>query len=63
MVTTMNRLQKVILYSVLVVGVLLSAGITATVGWRPFIGPRAPSFGVFLRLGLARAKGERRLRG
>ena len=37
----MKRLQKVILYSVLVIGVLLSAGITATVGWRPFIGPKA----------------------
>lgn len=37
----MKRWQKAILSTVLVIGVLLVAGITATIGWRPFIGPEA----------------------
>jgi mono/diheme cytochrome c family protein len=37
----MKRWQKVLVSVVLVLGALLSAGITATIGWRPFVGPRA----------------------
>ena len=37
----MKRWQKNLLSTVLVVGVLLAAGISATIGWRPFIGPEA----------------------
>lgn len=35
-----QRWQKVVLYTVLVLGVVVLAGITATIGWRPFIGPK-----------------------
>ena len=37
----MKRWQKAILYTVMFAGALLMAAITATVGWRPFIGPKA----------------------
>ena len=37
----MKRWQKAILYTIIVIGVLLVGAITATVGWRPFIGPKA----------------------
>lgn len=37
----MKRWQKILLSLVLVLGVLLSAGITATIGWTPFFGPKA----------------------
>ena len=37
----MKRWQKAILSTVLVAGAVLGAGITATIGWRPFIGPKA----------------------
>lgn len=37
----MKRWQKAILYTILLTAVLLGAAITATVGWRPFIGPEA----------------------
>jgi mono/diheme cytochrome c family protein len=37
----MKRWQKTLVSTVLVLGVVLSAGITATVGWRPIVGPRA----------------------
>ncbi len=37
----MNRWQKVILYTIVVLAGLLAAAITATVGWRPFLGPKA----------------------
>ena len=36
----MKRWQKAVLYSVMIVGALLVAAITATIGWRPFIGPK-----------------------
>jgi mono/diheme cytochrome c family protein len=36
----MNRWQKALVYTVLVLGILMTAGITATIGWRPLIGPR-----------------------
>jgi mono/diheme cytochrome c family protein len=36
-----KRWQKVALGFVLIIGALLFVGITATIGWRPFIGPRA----------------------
>ena len=36
-----KRWQKAILYTILVLGVAVLAGITATVGWRPFIGPKS----------------------
>ena len=37
----MQRWQKVVLYSSLLIVGLLAVAITATVGWRPFIGPKA----------------------
>lgn len=37
----MKRWQKVILYTIVLIVGLLAAAITATVGWRPFIGPKA----------------------
>jgi mono/diheme cytochrome c family protein len=40
-VCSMKRWQKAIFSIVLVLCVLLSAGITATVGWTPFFGPKA----------------------
>jgi mono/diheme cytochrome c family protein len=36
----MKGWQKAVVSTVLVLGVLVSAGITATVGWRPIVGPR-----------------------
>jgi mono/diheme cytochrome c family protein len=36
-----KRWQKTVLYTVLALGVIVLAGITATVGWRPFLGPEA----------------------
>jgi hypothetical protein len=36
----MNRLRKILGLSFAVLLVVLAAGITFTVGWRPFIGPR-----------------------
>jgi mono/diheme cytochrome c family protein len=35
-----KRWQKAILYTGLVLAVIVLAGITATIGWRPFIGPK-----------------------
>jgi len=35
------RVKRIAGTSVLIVGLLLIVGITATIGWRPFIGPRA----------------------
>ena len=35
-----KRWPKAILYTVLILGVVVLAGITATIGWRPFIGPK-----------------------
>lgn len=37
----MKRWQKVFVSTVLVLAVLVMAGITGTIGWRPIIGPRA----------------------
>jgi mono/diheme cytochrome c family protein len=37
----MKRGQKAVVSIVLVLGVLLSTAITATIGWRPILGPRA----------------------
>lgn len=37
----MKRWQKAILSTFLVLGALLSAGITSTIGWRPIVGPNA----------------------
>jgi len=37
----MRRWQKAVAATALVIGVLLSAGITATIGWSPFFGPKA----------------------
>ena len=37
----MKRWQKTLVYAVLAIGVLLTAGISATIGWRPILGPRA----------------------
>jgi mono/diheme cytochrome c family protein len=37
----MIRWQKAVLSLLFVLGVLLSAGITATIGWRPLVGPSA----------------------
>ena len=37
----MKRWQKVVLYTIVLIVGLLAAAITATVGWRPFIGPKA----------------------
>jgi hypothetical protein len=36
----MKHWQKVFLSTLFVLGVLLSVGITATIAWRPFIGPK-----------------------
>jgi len=36
-----KRWQKALVYSVVILGVVLAVGITATIGWRPIIGPRA----------------------
>jgi mono/diheme cytochrome c family protein len=36
----MKRWQKAVLSTVVVLGVLILAGITATIGWRPFLGPK-----------------------
>src|SRR5437763_7202215 len=37
----MTRLRKILLIALLAVIVLLVAGISLTIGWRPFIGPRS----------------------
>ena len=37
----MKRLGKVLFWTVIVLLVVLATGITFTIGWRPFIGPRA----------------------
>ena len=37
----MKRLGKILLFTGIVVAVLLIAAISLTIGWRPFIGPRA----------------------
>ena len=37
----MKRWQKGLVAAVLVLGAALAAGITATIGWRPIVGPRA----------------------
>ena len=37
----MKRWQKAVLSTVFVLGVLVLVGITATIGWRPIIGPKA----------------------
>jgi mono/diheme cytochrome c family protein len=37
----MQGWRKALGFTVLVLGVVLSAGITATIGWRPVVGPRA----------------------
>ena len=37
----MKRWQKAILSTFLVLGALVAAGITSTIGWRPIIGPKA----------------------
>lgn len=37
----MKRWQKAVLRTVLVLGVMMTAGITATIGWRPIVGPEA----------------------
>jgi len=37
----MSRIVKFTGYAFLALGILLAAGITATIGWRPFLGPRA----------------------
>src|SRR5581483_8924782 len=37
----MTRLRRILLFALLAVIVLLVAGISLTIGWRPFIGPRA----------------------
>lgn len=37
----MKRWQKAVLSTVLVLGVLLLVGISATIGWKPFFGPEA----------------------
>jgi uncharacterized protein YhdP len=37
----MNKLGKILLWTLVALVVLLVAGISLTVGWRPFIGPRA----------------------
>src|SRR5215831_5608991 len=36
----MSKLGRILLYGLLVIVVLAVLGITFTVGWRPFIGPR-----------------------
>jgi mono/diheme cytochrome c family protein len=36
-----NRWQKIVLGATLAIGAVLLVGISATIGWRPFIGPRA----------------------
>jgi len=37
----MNKLGKILLWALVALVVLLAAGISLTIGWRPFIGPRA----------------------
>jgi len=37
----MSTLRRMLLYVILTVAILLAFGITFTIGWRPFIGPRA----------------------
>jgi mono/diheme cytochrome c family protein len=37
----MNKLGKILFYLVIAVAILLVVGITLTIGWRPFIGPKA----------------------
>ena len=37
--------QKAVLYTVLVLGAVMVVGVTATVGWRPILGPRARPLG------------------
>ena len=37
----MSTLRRMLLYVVLTVAILLAFGITFSIGWRPFIGPRA----------------------
>ena len=37
----MKKLGKVLAWAVVVIAVVLAMGITFTIGWRPFIGPRA----------------------
>lgn len=37
----MNKLLKVLLLGVCLLGVLMAAAITFTIGWRPFLGPRS----------------------
>jgi cytochrome c553 len=37
----MNKLGKILLWTVVTLVVLLAVGISLTIGWRPFIGPRA----------------------
>jgi mono/diheme cytochrome c family protein len=37
----MKRWQKAVLSTVLLLGVLVLVGITATIGWRPIVGPKA----------------------
>src|SRR5579862_2545406 len=37
----MRRIGKILRWMLVVLAVVLAAGITLTIGWRPFIGPRA----------------------
>ena len=37
----MKRWQKAVLYTIVLIGVLLVGAISATIGWRPFLGPKA----------------------
>src|SRR5262245_66163609 len=37
----MKRFLKIVMYLIVILVVVLAAAITATVGWRPFIGPKA----------------------
>ena len=37
----MGKILKIVLFAVTVLIVLLCVGISLTIGWRPFIGPRA----------------------
>jgi hypothetical protein len=37
----MGKLGKILGWSMAVLVVLLAVGITLTIGWRPFVGPRA----------------------
>jgi mono/diheme cytochrome c family protein len=56
----MKRWQKVLVSVVLIVGALLSAGISATIGWTPFVGPKVrPLTGLRIEPSPARlARGE-----